>query len=164
MGGRSRCGCAVKPGIKYRSKHGYVQAIRPIWIGLNGGVLTCEGKSKHDLTRTKKIRDPRKEKAHRCTSPASKNDLSDEAIVPPDTIPRRIFAQAPRLTARQKQCSIQATVNLKTLFDGYSSRARAKDGMKRRTYCLCLDHVDECCQWNAYTLATSGEFVNDTCI
>ena len=153
-----------KPGTKYRTKHEYVQAIRPIWIGLNGGVLTCEGKSKHDLTRTKKIRDPRKEKTHRCTSPASTNDLSDEAIVPPDTTPRRIFAQAPGLTARQKHCIIQATVNLKTVYDGYSSRARAKDGMKRITYCLRLDHVDECCQWTAFTLATSGEFVDDTCI
>ena len=153
-----------KPGTKYRTKHEYVQAIRPIWVGLNGGVLTCEGKSKHDLTRTKKIRHPRKEKTHRCTSPASKDDLSDTAIVPPDTTPTRIFAQAPRLTARQKHHSIQATVELKTVFDGYSSRARAKDGMKRTTYCLHLDHVDECCQWNAFTLATSGEFVDDTCI
>ena len=153
-----------KPGTKYRTKHEYVQAIRPIWVGLNGGVLTCEGKSKHNLTRTKKIRHPRKEKTHRSISPASKDDLSDTAIVPPDTTPTRIFAQAPRLTARQKHHSIQATVELKTVFDGYSSRARAKDGMKRTTYCLHLDHVDECCQWNAFTLATSGEFVNDTCI
>ena len=85
-----------KTGTKYRTKHEYVQAIRPIWIGLNGGVLTCEGKSKHDLTRTKKIRDPRKEKTHRCTSPASTNDLSDEAIVPPDTTCLLYTSPSPR--------------------------------------------------------------------
>jgi len=152
-----------KPGTKYRTKPEYVQAIRPIWIGVNGGILTCEGKPKH-LTRTKNIHHPHKKKTYRCKSPASRNNLSDTTIVPPDTTPRRIFAQAPRLSALQKQCSIKATVDLKTVFDGYSSRARAMDGMKRRTYCLHLDHVDECCQWNAFTLATPGEFVNDTCI
>lgn len=160
-----------KPGTNKRLKTQYVQAIMPVWVGINGGVLTSGG-NPTSLMSQKKTPDTRQTVCRKSSAsntrrhPRRKTTFTstgDTTTTSPNPGTRR-FAQPPTLTSRQVSRVAQAKTDLRVIRRQYTSRRHAKTHMGRTTYCMDLERVKECSQWAAFALATPGEFVGDTVI
>ncbi len=152
-----------KPGTQYKTKPQYVQALRPIWIGVNGGTLTCEGtlgRPKHTSRRLATV--------HKPTPPLSpvrnKSVFTNTITSTPDPTPQRRLAQAPAVSAREIRSTRRSVSDLHTNFKRYSSTQLARSKMQQISYCINLQYVGECSQWDAFQLATPGRFVGDTVV
>ena len=156
-----------KPGTNRKNKPQYVEAITPIWVGINGGVLTSESdKTTEYLSRRYHSRPSagpgqsnrqQKHKRGPSAAPAPSNRRNRQHN-------DRVFATPPRLSQRQKRNSTLATSKLQRYRRPFSSRTLAKAAMHKVVYCMDCDYVDQISRWSAYALATRGEFIDDTVI
>ena len=156
-----------KPGTKRKNKPQYVEAITPIWAGINGGVLTT-GSNKDTVSRSSR-HDSRLSSGPTQSKGHQKRNRGSAAA--PTTSSRRnrqhnnrVLATPPPLTERQRRNVTLATRQLNGYRRRFRTRRLAKPGMHRITYCLHLDYVDQLSQWSAFALATKGEFIDDTVI
>ena len=162
-----------QPGTKRRNKAQYVEAITPVWVGVNGGVLS----SNNNSGAPKQVRQKRIEKlgpaqtkssTHESTAIATRSKSNTIQARNSNTRSTsghthlRIDAVPPNCTVQQRQNSIQVTMNLRSIYGGFTNTRVAKSAMKSRTYCVRVPHVGEISQWSAFALATPGEFLCDT--
>ena len=156
-----------KPGTKRKNKPQYVEAITPIWVGINGGVLTTGSNNTTDyLSRRHHSR-----QSSGPTQPKGQQQRNRGSAADPTTSNRRnrqhnnrVLATPPPLTQRQRRKVTLARMELNGYRRRFRTRRLAKPGMHRITYCLNLNYVDQLSQWSAFALATKGEFIDDTVI
>ena len=156
-----------KPGTKRSNKPQYVEAITPIWVGINGGVLTRGS----DKTTTYLSRRHRSRSSAGPTQPNRQQQHNHGASAAPTPSNRRnrrhnhrVSATPPSLNERRRRNVTLARRELNGYRRGFRTRRVAKPAMHRITYCLNLDYVDQVSQWSAFALATQGEFIDDTVI
>ena len=158
---------AYKPGTKRKNKPQYVEAITPIWVGINGGVLTSESdKTTEYLSRRYHSRpsagpgQSNRQQQHKHGASAASTPLNRRNRQRND----RVSATPPRLNGQQRRNSLLARSELQRYHHAFRSRTLAKAGMHKVVYCMNLEYVDQVSRWSAYALATPGEFINDTVI
>ena len=159
-----------KPGTKRKNKPQYVEAITPIWAGINGGVLS----SVSDKTQSQHVRQNHSKsiaappKLNSKKGSGYKNSHNGMSSEPHDesypSHERRVPATAPVLTRRQKLKSYRVRRELEGFRSPFRGRSRAKENMRNVVYCDNLDYVDQISQWSAFALGTPGEFICDTII
>ena len=168
-----------KPGTKRKNKPQYVEAITPIWAGINGGVLSSvsdKTQSQHaGQKKSKAIAAPPKvnsKKISDCSSSkkgsgCKSSHKTGSAAEPHDesySHEQRVPAIAPVLTRRQKLKGDRVVRELTGVRNQFRGRSRAKENMREVVYCDNLDYVDQISQWSAFALATPGEFICDSII
>ena len=159
-----------KPGTKRKNKPQYVEAITPIWAGINGGVLS----SVSDKTQSQHVRQKKSKsiaappKVNSKKGSGYKNSHKGGLAAEPhdESYPheQRVPAITPVLTRRQKLKGDRLVRELKGFRNQFRGRSRAKANMREVVYCDNLEYVDQISQWSAFALATPGEFICDTII
>ena len=146
-----------KSGTNRKNKPQYVEAIKPIWVGINGGVLLVDG-YKPEVVHQRRSTSTR---SYRLTSGQHNNNVD---LTSTSQVHTKEPATAPPISDRQLSIVTRARTGLHVIFNRYPTRTNAMTQMRRRSYCIDLPYVNECSQWSAYTLATPGEFICDTTV
>ena len=169
-----------QPGTKRKNKAQYVEAITPVWVGVNGGALSSnnnsalkamkkqnglKSKSKIDVTgnndgkTSKRCKSQERETTNRkVTETNNLIQQTDNSI----SSRRRVYCKPPKLSKENHQNSIRLSMNLRAIFGKLDKKRNAKRVMKRTTYCVCVPYVGQISQWSVYALATPGEFLCDS--
>ena len=171
---------SYQPGTKRKNKAQYVDAITPVWVGVNGGVLSSnnnsvskgmkiqsafKSESKMDVTANKN-----KKISKRCVSQERKttnrkvkksNNLTQQTD---DCVSsrQRVYGTPPKLSRKNQQNSILLSIKLRSIFGKFDKRGNAKTAMDRTRYCVRVPYVGQISQWSVYALATPGEFICDS--
>ena len=169
-----------QPGTKKKNKAQYVEAITPVWVGVNGGALSSGINNESNKMEQKRVQKMQSTK-HRAVNHAQQKltrrhksttvtkSTTSKTFISGDSSTSchshsRIDAVPPVLTARQRQNSLQITMQLRSRFGRFTNKRDAKRAMKNVTYCVRVPYVGEISQWSAFALATPGEFLCDTVI
>ena len=160
-----------KPGTRRKNKEQYIEAITPVWVGVNSGALTAAAKK----TIPRKLTKPHSlQTKPSCAVQAVKTKLSTKNMRSRETkmtrstrassrnTNTRTVAVPPNLTTQERRNSTRLTMNLRSLVGGFRSKIAAKRAMKRVSYCVNVPFVAEISQWSAYAISTPGEFICDT--
>jgi hypothetical protein len=158
-----------KPGTNRKNKPQYVEAITPIWVGINGGVLTSSSdKTTEYLSRRYHPRSSAAPGQHQhrhgesaAPTPSNRRRRRHSRNPNPNS---RVSATPPPLNEQQRRNDTLVRRELNGFHRTFRTRTLAKQGMLRIVYCANLDYVDQLSQWSAFALATQGEFINDTVI
>ena len=154
-----------KPGTKRKNKPQYVQAITPIWAGLNGGSVTLDDLTSDVRvcvinTQSKLKRTSRRSNGLRRRLKTSVTRHSDDT----SRTSTRLLVKPPSMGSSQISQSRQVVTKLRIIRNRCNTRLVAKTQMQRICYCVDLQYVGECSQWSVFTLGTPGEFICDTII
>jgi len=173
-----------QPGTKRKNKAQYVDAITPVWVGVNGGALSTDkvtssnsmsktiqkqsglkSKSKIDMTGNNDGKTSKRCKSQTRKSTNRISTKNNNLTKPTDNFPsshRRVYCSTLKLTKQNQQNSIRASIHLRSEFGKFDRKRTAKRVMKRVTYCVRTPYVGQISQWSAFALATPGEFLCDT--
>ena len=167
-----------KTGTKRKNKPQYVEAITPVWVGVNGGALTSvrtenlsRGLGRDRVQKTKlgdtttgmckSSTDAVRNSSIKASENRSKTATRSGATTTCNA-QLRALAVTPLLTTHAQYASTQSTMRLRTLVGGFRTRDIAKRAMKRVAYCVRVPYVGKVSQWSMFALATPGEFICDT--
>ena len=154
-----------KPGTKRKNKPQYVQAITPIWAGLNGGSVTLDDLTSDPrvcVTNTQSTLKPASRNVRRSAGLRRRSTTRNTNGTSQTSI--RALAKPPCMGSSQISQSKQVVTKLRIIRSRCDTRLVAKTQMQRICYCVDLQYVGECSRWSVFSLGTPGEFICDTIV